>query len=104
MAQFRFKRVLEAKMNPLRCITYVLLLICTLLSVQVLEAATYYVSPSGSDSNSGTQGQPFRNIQAAANLVNPGDTVLVSPGTYPASVSAGSYGVYIPTKSGSAGA
>jgi len=43
---------------------------------------TYYVSPSGSDSNSGTQSSPFKSIQQAANIVNPGDTVIVQSGTY----------------------
>ncbi len=44
--------------------------------------ATYYVAPTGSDSNPGTSSQPFRTIQHAADLVNPGDTVLVGDGTY----------------------
>ena len=42
----------------------------------------YYVAPTGSDSNPGTQSQPFHTIQHAADLVNPGDTVLVGDGTY----------------------
>lgn len=45
-------------------------------------AATYYVSPSGSNNNSGTQSAPFSTIQHAANIVNPGDTVVVKNGTY----------------------
>jgi hypothetical protein len=40
------------------------------------------VSPTGSDSNPGTQAQPFRTIQKAANTVNPGDTVIVENGVY----------------------
>src|SRR5262249_165347 len=43
---------------------------------------TYYVSPTGSDSNPGTASQPFQTIQRAADVVNPGDTVLVADGTY----------------------
>ena len=43
---------------------------------------TYYVSPAGSDNNPGTESQPFRTIQRAANLVNPGDTVIVEDGVY----------------------
>lgn len=42
-----------------------------------------YVSPDGSDSNAGTQSSPFRTIQKAADIVTPGTTVLVAPGTYP---------------------
>jgi uncharacterized protein (TIGR03437 family) len=43
---------------------------------------TYYVSPSGSDSNSGSETLPFRTIQKAADVVSPGDTVIVKDGTY----------------------
>jgi len=43
---------------------------------------TYYVATTGSDSNPGTQSQPFRTIQKAANVVSAGDTVLVRGGTY----------------------
>jgi parallel beta-helix repeat protein len=45
-------------------------------------AATYYVSPSGSDGNSGTSAQPWRTVQKAANAVAAGDTVMVKAGTY----------------------
>ena len=43
---------------------------------------TYYVSPSGSDLNTGSETQPFKTIQKAADVVNPGDTVLVEDGVY----------------------
>ncbi len=44
---------------------------------------TYYVSPSGNDKNSGTAtSSPFKTIQKAANLTNPGDTVLIMNGVY----------------------
>ena len=46
------------------------------------SGATFYVSPTGSDSNPGTQAQPFRNIQRAADVVNPGNTVIVEDGVY----------------------
>jgi hypothetical protein len=46
------------------------------------EAATYYVSTQGSDSNSGTSAQPFRTITRGYSLAAPGDTILVMPGTY----------------------
>lgn len=42
----------------------------------------YYVAPSGSDSNPGTSGAPFQTIQHAADIVNPGDTVIVNDGVY----------------------
>jgi hypothetical protein len=43
---------------------------------------TYYVSPSGNDSSAGTESQPFRTIQRAVDVVNPGDTVIVEDGVY----------------------
>ena len=45
-------------------------------------SATYYVSPSGNDANAGSTAAPFRTIQRAANIVNPGDVVIVRNGTY----------------------
>jgi parallel beta-helix repeat protein len=45
-------------------------------------AQTYYVAPSGSDSNPGSATQPFRQIRRAITLVQPGDTVRVADGSY----------------------
>ncbi len=42
----------------------------------------YFVSPTGSDSSSGTSSAPFKTIQKAANIVNPGDTVIIKDGIY----------------------
>jgi hypothetical protein len=44
--------------------------------------ATYYVSPSGSDSNDGSQNSPFATIQKAVQVVQPGSVVHVLPGVY----------------------
>src|SRR3989454_3306051 len=44
----------------------------------------YHVDPSGNDANPGTAAQPFRTIQHAADIVNPGDGVLVANGMYTA--------------------
>ena len=44
--------------------------------------SNYYVSTTGSDSNSGTACQPWRTIQHAASSVSAGATVHVAPGTY----------------------
>ncbi|NOU85315.1 hypothetical protein GC102_05890 [Paenibacillus sp. LMG 31460] len=44
--------------------------------------AQYYVSTTGSDSNSGTISSPFRTIQKASNLMVAGDTVILRSGTY----------------------
>lgn len=45
-------------------------------------AATFYVAPTGKDTNLGTATAPWLTIQRAANVVNPGDIVVVQPGTY----------------------
>lgn len=42
----------------------------------------YYVAPTGSDTYPGTQALPFQTIQQAANVVFPGDTVIVEDGVY----------------------
>src|SRR5688572_5954217 len=46
------------------------------------HAATFYVAPTGKDTNPGTAPAPWLTIQRAANTVNPGDTVIVRPGVY----------------------
>jgi fibronectin type 3 domain-containing protein/regulation of enolase protein 1 (concanavalin A-like superfamily) len=52
------------------------------LEGRLLMAATYYVAPTGSDSNFGDLARPLRTIQEAANRAAPGDTVLVRAGVY----------------------
>jgi parallel beta-helix repeat protein len=42
----------------------------------------YYVSPTGSDGNSGSQNNPWANVQYAARKAKPGDTIFVRGGTY----------------------
>ena len=42
----------------------------------------YYVATTGNDNNSGTLASPFKTIQKAANVVSPGDTVIVRDGVY----------------------
>jgi hypothetical protein len=59
-------------------------------------AATYYISPSGSDSNPGSLSLPFRTIQRCANIAVGGDTCFIRTGTYRETVR--------PSQSGSAGA
>ena len=54
--------------------------------VQSLESrvllSTYYVGTAGSNANPGTLARPFKTIQHAALLAQPGDTVLVRGGVY----------------------
>ena len=44
---------------------------------------SYYVNPTGSDTNTGTDNtHPFKTIQKAVDLAQPGDNILLSPGNY----------------------
>jgi len=57
----------------------------------VVPAATedgrvFFVSPDGDDANSGTEAEPFRTIQKAADVARPGDTVWIGGGIYRESV------------------
>ena len=45
-------------------------------------ADNYYVSVDGSDSNSGTEANPFRTVQKAINSSVSGDTIYINSGTY----------------------
>jgi hypothetical protein len=49
-------------------------------------AIDLYVSPGGSDTDTGSAAAPFRTIQRAANAATPGTTVHVTPGTYPETI------------------
>ncbi len=42
----------------------------------------YYVAPTGNDANPGTQSQPWRTIQKAANTLTAGEKVYIRVGTY----------------------
>ncbi|RLD21293.1 MAG: hypothetical protein DRI69_04410 [Bacteroidetes bacterium] len=64
---------------------HIVIMIFASLVIQAanLNATNYFVSNSGSDSNSGmTPSTPFLTIQKAANVVSTGDTVFVESGTY----------------------
>jgi parallel beta-helix repeat protein len=56
---------------------------CLMLASSVpAQAATYFVAPTGSDANNGSQVAPWKTLQKAANTVKAGDTVNVQPGNY----------------------
>ena len=64
-----------------------------------LSGATYYVSPSGSDSNPGTISQPFFTLNKAWTVVGAGDIIYMRGGTY----NYGATGTTLSGKNGSAG-
>jgi hypothetical protein len=48
----------------------------------VVRGSVYWVSPTGSDDNPGTEDQPFATIGHGVTVLAPGDGLLVAPGTY----------------------
>lgn len=65
-------------------ILFVLAALCLLLLGSTVEAAgsLYYVSPTGDDTNVGSEVAPWRTLSKAANSAAPGDTVYIMQGTY----------------------
>ena len=64
------------KITAYTCFVYL-----TFTSIQA-KCTDYYVSPNGSDLNSGIVSAPFRTITYAYSRVVAGDRILVQPGTY----------------------
>ena len=55
---------------------------CLLTLSTVAQATEFHVATSGNDANPGTQAAPFRTIQHAADLAQPGDVITVHQGIY----------------------
>jgi hypothetical protein len=53
------------------------------LAYKSLAATSFYVAPSGSDSNSCSQSAPCATLNKAYQIASPGDTVIIKAGTYP---------------------
>lgn len=69
-------------------------LIAIIISLQVpsimivlVEATEYFVSFNGDDSNPGTLQKPWRHVQKAVTVLNPGDTCTIREGDYSEEVS-----------------
>ncbi len=48
----------------------------------VASASEYHVAKTGDDANGGTSDHPWKTVQKAADIMQPGDTVTVHAGTY----------------------
>ena len=59
-----------------------LLVLALAAAPAAVSAATYYVSTTGSDSNSGSSTSPWRTLWHAVRSINSGDTIRMLPGTY----------------------
>lgn len=71
------------KLNIVKIVASIALFLFISYSMNVTaHAADWYVSPSGSDSNSGTQSSPFASLMKAQDAASSGDTVYIMGGTY----------------------
>ena len=52
------------------------------LILESSAGSAYYVSPAGSDNDSGTEKSPFKTLSHAAGVAKPGDTVYAMTGVY----------------------
>jgi hypothetical protein len=59
-----------------------LLALTIILSCSMAKAATYYVATSGSDSANGSSGTPWKTPGTSMGKLNPGDTLIITAGTY----------------------
>ncbi len=60
----------------------ILIISCFTILYLVSFAKEYHISINGNDNNHGSLSAPFRTIQAAANVAQPGDVITVHEGTY----------------------
>ena len=68
------------------CLSLISLVAMLILGARLAYATTYYVDPSGSDSNGGSQSSPFQTVGHAASVAQAGDTVDVDDGSYPETI------------------
>jgi hypothetical protein len=65
-----------------RAVLFVLLFATIALIPKQAAGATYYISPSGSDSSSGSTSSPWRTFGSALPRLRAGDSLLLKDGTY----------------------
>ena len=64
-------------------VIFIVILIFCLQSAAFAQGIHYHVAPDGNNANSGlTPSSPFRHIQQALQLAQPGDTIHLAPGKY----------------------
>ena len=70
--------------NSLRVLFILVTIVVTLFNVfgREAHASDYYISPSGSDSNRGDSGLPWKTFKFAIPRLQPGDTLFLKNGTY----------------------
>ncbi len=69
----------------MKCLSTILLSIILLLLVPLsANAATYYLSPSGNDTNNGSPTSPWKTLDKANTAISSGDTVILKNGIYAA--------------------
>jgi hypothetical protein len=95
------KFVPNLRINLLSCFSAVALLA---VGGSAVAATNIYVSPTGSDSNPGTQAAPVKTITRADALASAGSTIHVASGTYYVSASGLNNAGIITRKSGTASA
>ena len=86
------------------CPVQALLCVLCLLTISYVNAATYYVSPDGSDNAAGSLAQPFATLQKGNDAAVAGDTVFIRKGTYSITTTANSGAGIAITKSGTSDA
>ena len=65
-----------------RFIRMCLLWLSVLVPCHLVYADSYFVSPDGSNSQSGTESSPFKTVSKALSRVDAGDTIVISDGIY----------------------
>lgn len=68
-----------------------------------VEKANYYVSTTGSDSNPGTEAQPFKSWTKAWSMAKPGDLIYIRGGVYRIEGKLGDCGINLTGKNGQEG-
>jgi hypothetical protein len=65
----------------------------TTSKTSTIRPTVYYVAKTGSDSNPGTEAEPWLTIQHAADVAQPGDTICIKTGTYNENIEPANSGV-----------